>query len=635
MLQETGIQQDFHNPMKRLLALIGLTACTTSPPSVIQDLEGEFFDHPFPHADRTHVDGSPDYSGFPNPSGSPLIERYIEVAEGLNGFSTVAPITFRFSRAIDTSLLPTPAESLNTDSTALLVDMDPGSPKFGQLIPIQTQWQRETTSHQASNLLSLAPVYGIPLRPNTTYLALIRTPLGSASETLSSSLQSAEQGSAEAQIHAVLNQLGIPTDEVAALTHFTTQDTLSEVDEYAWWIRNNLPMPSLEQDLRYGEIDKKFRSFVGRMEVPLWQTGEKPYSTSGGGFVRSESTNPMVVTWEDVKFSLTIPNGMDEPDEGWPVVIYSHGTGGSYKSCCWPNEKFGPARQLAKRGIATFGISQPLHSDRTAPGTDESLHTFNYLNPESARHNFRQGALDIVYQTTLLSSQSHLLHYEEETFRLDPDKIGFLGHSQGGITGAIAGPFIGDQIQGMVLSGAGGGMSITLTQRKDVLDIEAVIREMLNFSNDEELTELHPVSGLIQVLTDITDPLNYARYWMTEPAAEYSTPLPVLLTEGLLDEQTPSRTSEALGAAGGLPILDPVAHVSTAHELLGLDFQQLPTTGNRMDWTDSPITAGLAQYADEDHFAVFSSKAAVDLVYDFLRTALDGDPSLGVSPELD
>ncbi|MEC7242827.1 MAG: hypothetical protein VXW32_16455 [Myxococcota bacterium] len=621
--------------MKPIVVFLGFAACTTPPPSVLDDPEGGFFDRPFPHADRTHSDGSPDYTGFPNPSASPLIERYVEVAQGLEGFSTVAPITFRFSKPIDATMLPSPNESLNTDASVLLVDMDPTSPQFGQLIPIQTHWQRDATSHQASNLLSLAPVYGIPLRPQTTYLALIRTRIAGPDEALSARLQAAETGSVDAQIHGVLNQLGIPTDEVAALTYFQTQDTLSEMDDYAWWIRNNLPMPSLEQTLRYGETDKWFRSFVGRMEVPLWQAGEKPYSTSGGGFLRSESSNPMVVTWEQVKFSLTIPSGVEEPEAGWPVLIYSHGTGGSYKSCCWPNDKLGPARQLARRGIATFGISQPLHADRTAPGTDESLHTFNYLNPESARHNFRQGALDIVYQTTLLSSQSHELHYQEERFRLDPSKIVFMGHSQGGITGAIAGPFVGDQIQGMVLSGAGGGMSITLTQRKDIVDIEALIREMLNFSIDEELTELHPVSGLIQVLTDITDPLNYARYWMSEPASPYSRPLPVLLTEGLLDEQTPSRTSEALGAAGGLPILEPVAHVSTAHDLLGLDFQKLPAAGNQTDWTDNAITAGLAQYAEEDHFAVFDSKPAAELVYDFLRTAIDGDPSLGVSPELD
>ena len=635
MLQETKITQDFNNPMKLLFTTLCFVACNASPPFVMNEGDGEFFDRPFPSDERTFADGAPDYTGFPNPSGTTLIERYLEVAQSLDGFSTVAPIHFRFSGSIDPGLLPTPQESLNADASVLLVDMDALSPEFGSLIPVQTDWQKAATSHQPSNLLSLAPVYGIPLRPGTTYLALIRDGLASVPDDLAERLQSASSESLEGQIHATLNHLGIPADEVAAYTSFTTQNTLAELDDYAWWIRNNLPLPSLEQELEYTEYDKRFRAFKGRLEVPLWQAGEKPYSTSGGGFTRSDSGNPVVVDWEEVQFSLTIPSDVDAPESGWPVLIYSHGTGGSYKSCCWAQDKLSPARQLALRGIATFGISQPLHADRSTPGTDESLHTFNYLNPESARHNFRQGALDIVYQTTLLSSQTHLLNFEDEVFKLDPERLVFMGHSQGGITGAIAGPFIGDQIQGMVLSGAGGGMSITLTQRKDVVDIEALIREMLKFSNDEELSELHPVSGLIQVLTDITDPLNFARYWMSEMATPYSTPIPVLLTEGLLDEQTPSRTSEALGAAGGLPILDPVAHVSTAHDILGLDFQELPAVNNVQDWNGESLTAGLAQYAELDHFAVFDSKSAATLVYDFLRTAIDNVPSLGVTPELD
>ena len=102
-----------------------------------------------------------------------------------------------------------------------------------------------------------------------------------------------------------------------------------------------------------------------------------------------------------------------------------------------------------------------------------------------------------------------------------------------------------------------------------------------------------------------------------------------MLTEGLLDEQTPSRTSEALGAVAGLPILDPVAHVSTAHDLMGLEFQSMPTSSNLTDWAGDPITGGLAQYAERDHFAVFDSNSAAKLVYDFLASALEDKASLG------
>jgi hypothetical protein len=84
-----------------------------------------------------------------------------------------------------------------------------------------------------------------------------------------------------------------------------------------------------------------------------------------------------------------------------------------------------------------------------------------------------------------------------------------------------------------------------------------------------------------------------------------------------------------LGAAGGLPILDPAAHVSEAHALLGIDHQALPAVNNTMAWDGDPITAGLAQYADRDHFAVFDSKSAAKLVYDFLASAIEGEPTLG------
>jgi pimeloyl-ACP methyl ester carboxylesterase len=616
--------------MKNLLPFLLLGACAKELPQALNELDGDFFDAPFPNVERTLENGAPDYTGFPNPSETGLIRDYLELTQGLNGSSTVAAITFRFDGPIDPSDLPSPSESLSASANVLLLDIDTKSPHHGELLPIQSHWQAKATSHQASNLLSIAPIYGIPLRAGTEYAVLVRTALADAATDFPEDLLSADSETALGRLREGLNGLGIPADEVAIATTFTTQDPVSELAEYAWWTRNNVPLPALDQELVYTEYDKKYRHFTGSMEVPLWQSGTKPYASKGGGFIRSEAGNPEIYTWEDAVFSLTIPSEIDMPTGGWPVLVYSHGTGGSYNSCCYTGStSIRPARQLAKRGIATFGISQPLHADRATPGTDSDLHTFNYLNPESARHNFRQGALDIVYQVAVLAAHPHEFTFEGEAFTLDPDNIVFMGHSQGGMTGALAAPFVGDITEAFVLSGTGGGMSITLTQRKDVVDIEALIKQLLDFDPDEELTVLHPVSGLIQVLTDITDPLNYARYWSQEEAHFSTAPVPMLLTEGLLDEQTPSMTSEALGAAGGLPILDPAAHVSEAHALLGIDHQALPAVNNTMAWDGDPITAGLAQYADRDHFAVFDSKSAAKLVYDFLASAIEGEPTLG------
>ena len=51
------------------------------------------------------------------------------------------------------------------------------------------------------------------------------------------------------------------------------------------------------------------------------------------------------------------------PEAGWPIVIYGHGTGGDYRSFA-AGSNMSPADQLAREGIAAFGISLPLHGDR-------------------------------------------------------------------------------------------------------------------------------------------------------------------------------------------------------------------------------------------------------------------------------
>jgi hypothetical protein len=607
--------------------------CTTEGPAPMNNLGGQFFDSPFPSDYRTLENGAPDYTGFPNPSGQALLDSYIEFTSALSGTGTVSPIFFRFNGPIDPHLLPTAELSLGLASTAMIIDVDPLSPNRGQRVPIQWEWQDRSTSHQPANLLAIAPLFGTPLRANTKYAALITTTLAQSDpQTAAAWHRGHENFEHMLDTKETLQEVGVPLESVAIITQFTTQDPVAEMADLAWWAREIAPTPSISQTLEYTGQASEFYRFEGTVDVPLLQQGDKPYSSSGGGFVWEGAGLPEVKEWETISFTLSIPRteeGM--PLSGWPVAIYSHGTGGDHDSCCSVNSRLSPAKVLGERGIAVFGISQPLHDDRGTPSTDEDLHTFNFLNPESARSNFRQGAVDIIYQASLLASQQHIFgtdHGEPEV-ALDPERIGFIGHSQGGLTGAIAAPFVGDIVDGFVLSGAGGGMSITLTQRKDVMDIEQMVKDLLEFSDNEELTELHPVSGLVQVLTEVTDPMNYSAYWYKQE--DWFTPSPVnlLLTEGLHDEQTPFGTSEALSASGGLPILEPVAHVSEAHELLGITSQPLPAANNGYAWDGESVTVGLAQYPDDDHFAIFDNSEAANLYGNFLLSAIFGEAVLG------
>ena len=101
------------------------------------------------------------------------------------------------------------------------------------------------------------------------------------------------------------------------------------------------------------------------------------------------------------------------------------------------------------------------------------------------------------------------------------------------------------------------------------------------------------------------------------------------MTEGMNDIQTPPDTAEALAAAGRLPLLAPAAHVSEAHRLQGEGTQRPPIAQNRKSWNGSRVTAGLAQYADDDHFAIFNNEDAAALYQHYLQSSMgDGIPEI-------
>jgi len=276
-------------------------------------------------------------------------------------------------------------------------------------------------------------------------------------------------------------------------------------------------------------------------------------------------------------------------------------------------------------GIAGFGISLPLHGDR-GTGVDPALVSFNYLNPESARAGFRQGALDQVYLAEMLSARSHAFELPDGRIaRTDPNRLAYMGHSHGGLIGAMAAPFFGDRVKGVFLSGAGGGLSTTVVTRDaGDFDIQGLLQSTLNFSAEDDLVQSHPVIAAVQTLAEVTDPINYAPYWSEREPFWNTSPQSVLMTEGLNDVQTPPATAEALAAAGMLPLIAPAANVSTAHRLIGGGTDAAPIRGNRSSWDGTRVTGGLAQYGSEDHFAIFDNDRAAALYQAFLYTALEG-----------
>lgn len=130
---------------------------------------------------------------------------------------------------------------------------------------------------------------------------------------------------------------------------------------------------------------------------------------------------------------------LEEPADGWPVVIFQHGITGS-------KENFLPiAGTLAAFGHAVVAIDHPLHGERGFEITDAEGGTVvinatdgeggsptDYLNLSSlltARDNLRQSAADLMSLRVALNNAQIM------DAAINPHDVKFVGHSLGAIAG--------------------------------------------------------------------------------------------------------------------------------------------------------------------------------------------------------
>ncbi|MBM4346177.1 MAG: hypothetical protein FJ100_22615 [Deltaproteobacteria bacterium] len=205
--------------------------------------------------------------------------------------------------------------------------------------------------------------------------------------------------------------------------------------------------------------------------------------------------------------------------------------------------------------------------------------------------------------------------------QFDPKRVQFIGHSQGGLSGALMAA-VDPTIKAYVLSGAGAGISLTVMLRKDPYDIAKNVAALLDLAAGE-LSEFHPAIALVQMLADVTDPLAYGhKVFQREPEVQ---PPHVLLTEGLLDKQTPSATTEALAAAIGLDVLEPVVHLNDALKVRKAQVLASPVQGNLFK-NGFGVTGVVSQWDGKDHFVIFTTPQAAGLYAEFLNsTAATGE----------
>lgn len=632
-------------------------------PASLDELAGDtFLDHPWPSDARLDADGTPHWAGFRNPRALAILDEYAAAVDGrVRGFSPVAAGYLRFDGALDPATLPAgAAASVGAASSVALVDVDEASPERGTRKLVHVELRADEGVYWQANTLAWAPEQGFPLRPATRYALVVTTAVRDAEgralvapTTLREVLGLDAPSSASQALHdawvkpiAELRSAGIPEADVAALAVFTTSDPTAELEAVRDDVRANVAPPTADASKwKKAEGNADYQAYEGEYgPSPDYQLGTPPFATSGsGGDFAFDSGKPAVQRLFSLRFALVVPSATacPPPADGYPVVLYAHGTGGDYRSFV----RDGTARSLARSCLASMGIDQIFHGTR--PGapvgsasyveTQEEILFFNFQNPAAARTNGRQAAIDEV-QRARLFTESHLEVPAATTggaaVRFDATKVLFFGHSQGGLNGPLF-LAVDDGARGGVLSGSGSMISVSLLLKTkpdpSVANLVATVFLGLKPAEIPELSSLSPPMALAQTLVDAEDPIHYVRHLFASPRPGMA-PKSIYQTEGVRadftgDSFTPPPSIEIQAIATGLPVQNPVIHPLGDLALAGLANVDVPAGGLAHNLAGGKASGVLAQWlpVGDGHFVVFDVAAARAQAAGFLRNLAD-DP---------
>ncbi len=582
----------------------------------LDDAASDWLSIPYPSDHWRRADGRPNLEAYPNPHAAELgIDLIQAVEQNTFGFALQPTLYVELPEPANKAILDQhPDAALETTSPVQLLALDGPTKRYSLRLE-----HRSDPGWLEPNHLVIHPPIGEPLQPRSRYaLVLLNTLSLSSGRFLGrkASVQQAllaskgTQSDHLAPLRERLSAYDLNAESIALATVFTTDDPEAELKALLRQLDLSAP-PNLNEAWDYAARYDSFRLHNSRYDGLLFMHGDKPYAQEGGALLWQDGLAVPYRQDEPMRLAFAQPEGQ-MPEAGWPVVIYLHGTGGDVDSFLSAGDQ-SPAGLLAQRGMASLAIEQPIHGLRGTPDTNTDLHTFNAFNATSSRNILRQGALDVMNLVRMIQEG----HLDSANWRLNPDAIIFLGHSQGALVGGLLASQT-DAMRCWIFSGSGGGLTYTLLDRKEPLDIAEMGATL---ATSGPLFEGHPVTSLLQHAFEVTDPISAAPRWLDRPAS-------YLMTIGFQDQQTPKRAGHALTMAAEFPLLTPVAETPWRHRredwpVFGPGVVKETTRrGSEMK------TAGVSQYPEQDHFTIFSHARAKIGYLHFAESCASGSPEL-------
>ena len=549
-------------------------------PELVLDASGAggFFDSPWPSDARRLPSGAPDLRGLPNPRGAAWIDRVYALTAETAGFSPSGTISFRFDAAVNRPAQD-PLAALAPDAAVQLVDVDPRSPERLRRHPLHVGLTARADSFRPEHLLQVLPVPGLPLRPRTTYAAIVLRKLGAPgtpwlgqhpdlTALLAGQTPAGAQGPAlrlaVEPLLSALAALQLHPDDVAAATVFTTGDPTELLIRQA---KHLDAQPALQPTaLRVRDLYPEFTALIGSWSPPQFQRGTPPYALGGGEQIKDAQGLPLVQRVDTAELQLSVPKGR-MPAAGFPLYLYVHGTGGLASQAidrgAMPAPNVDPplgsgiASYVGPAGWATACSAGPLSPGRIGVLSADGYAAYNVFYPAAMRDNFGQMVLEMVlFRRLLLNLRidpalcpgTDASASPDGKVGFDPSKVVVGGQSLGSyLSGILAAAVPG--WSGAVLTGAGGSWVEFAFGPKDPFDLSLVI-QLLVVPPGETLDRFHPLIMAFDLALGPADNMHYVKRILRDPLPGH-TPPHVLVIEGHADLQVPCGLQRALCLAAG------------------------------------------------------------------------------------
>lgn len=335
-----------------------------------------------------------------NTNFTPAVERGLDT---MDGWGVTSGCFFFFSAPIDSSSLPvSPVTTPTTSDSLFLMNLSDGG-----LVPIKLVADVDT---RVPNTLSVVPIPGNVLKPNTTYACVVTSGVQGGGQPVvptadfvaardkTSANTDANDIYGSAADTVVANAAGLARANIVGMAVFTTQSPNADLAGIQTTVLPGLPMPTA--DFSFADHDLVFETpaeldaalgpntphsniaivATGYFESPRFQTDDG----NGNGPIEdlpnlSDLSKPCTFACEPdderfvdtsppdglpdiqrtpkIPFTVVIPNS-PAPGAGYPIIIDQHGLGGDRKIVV----DLGDA--LAAEGFASIGIDAVAHGYR-------------------------------------------------------------------------------------------------------------------------------------------------------------------------------------------------------------------------------------------------------------------------------